>query len=376
MPLAKATDKSNTLSLFPETSSLAIQKAPEQRSLDSFLHLTQPEFIGAAPTPGQIVAINKPNDRNHSRDMGGLFIKQEDLIKCGWKASASDLEPDSFAQPYNQKFGGNDQPTPGILFNKPRFQIVFETAGLLEKNVVDEKTGASKSVIIGSFNPADNLDDPGKINMLWDLYNENKKDHTIRTWYYVYFMSGYGQRCHDLPLILSIKGAVGASFRDQLKEFRDDMASALAAATKTPKRPANYDAFAQYIFQPYLELKDVGQGSNQSTAVTAFDYERPVYEQGQEAAQLSLNSHIIPDNLMKRTQEERQDDYAIGMMSRYTDGNGFINIADGVQITPLGVMPPMLKETSNKLLEASISDKMLAPVLSTRDQKTGEDSAF
>ena len=79
---------------------------------------------------------------------------------------------------------------------------------------------------------------------------------------------------------------------------------------------------------------------------------------------------------MNRTQEERQDEYAIGMMSRYTDGNGFINSADGVQITPLGVMPPMLKETSNKLLEASISDKMLAPVLSTRDQKTGEDSAL
>ena len=63
-------------------------------------------------------------------------------------------------------------------------------------------------------------------------------------------MSSYGQRCHDLPLILSIKGAVGASFRDQLKAFRDDVSSALAAATKTPKRPANYDAFAQYIFQP------------------------------------------------------------------------------------------------------------------------------
>ena len=216
------------------------------------------------------------------------------------------------------------------------------------------------------------MNDPGRVNMLWDAYNENKKDHTIRTWYYVYFMTGYGQRCHDLPLILSIKGAVGASFRDQLKEFRDDVASALAAATKTPKRPANYDAYAQYIFQPYLELKDVGQGNNQSTAVTAFDYEQPLYDQGQEAAKVSLDSHIIPDNLMERTKEERQDEYAIGMMSRYTDGNKFINIADGVQITPLGIEPPMLKESSSNLLESSIPDKMLAPV---RDSH-GADAKF
>tara|TARA_Y100000401_G_scaffold108748_1_gene104288 strand:- start:1184 stop:2302 length:1119 start_codon:yes stop_codon:yes gene_type:complete len=372
MTPAKAADKSIAMSLFPETSSIQIQKASKPRSLDSFLHLTQPEFVGAAPTPGQIIALNKPNDRNHSRDAGGLFIKQEDLIKCAWKASADDLEPGSFIQPYNQKFGGNDKPNAGILFTKPRFQIVFETAGLLEKNVVDEKTGANKAVIIGSFNPADNQSDPGRVNMLWDLYNENKKDHTIRTWYYVYFMSGYGQRCHDLPLILSIKGAVGASFRDQLKAFRDDVSSALAAATKTPKRPANYDAFAQYIFQPHLELKDVGQGNNQSTAVTAFDYERPLYDQGQEAAKVSLDSHIIPDDLMKRTKEERQDEYAIGMMSRYTDGNSFINIADGVQITPLGIMPPMMPESFNNALESSIPDKMLAPV---RDSH-GADAKF
>ena len=370
-PIKTAT-KSTALSLFPETSSIVVQKAPEQRSLDSFLHLTQPEFIGAAPSPGQIIALNKPNDRAHSRDTGGLFIKQEDLIKCAWKASASDLEPASFIQPYKQKFGGNDEPNAGILFTKPRFQIVFETAGLLEKNVVDEKTGSNKSVIIGSFNPADNLSDSGKINMLWDMYNENKKDHTIRTWYYVYFMSGYGQRCHELPLILSIKGAVGASFRDQLKAFRDDVGSALAAATKTPKRPANYDAYAQYIFQPYLELKDVGQGNNQSTAVTAFDYEHPLYDQGQEAALVSLNTHIIPDNLKTITSEERQDEYAIGMMSRYTDGNGFINIADGVQITPMGIMPPMLKESSSNLLESSMPNKMLA---SARDS-FGADSKF
>lgn len=372
MTPAKAADKSTAMSLFPETSSIQIQKASQPRSLDSFLHLTQPEFVGAAPTPGQIIALNKPNDRNHSRDAGGLFIKQEDMIKCGWKASASDLEPGSFIQPYNQKFGGKDEPDPGILFTKPRFQIVFETAGLIEKNVVDEKTSANKTIIIGSLNPADNLDDPGRINYLWDLYKENKKDHVMRTWYYVYFMSSYGQRCHDLPLILSIKGAVGASFHDQLKAFRDDVGSALAAATKTPKRPANYDAFAQYIFQPHLELKDVGQGNNQSTAVTVFDYEQPLYDQGQEAAKVSLDSHIIPDNLMERTKEERQDEYAIGMMSRYTNSNSYVNIADGVQITPLGVEPPMLKESSSNLLESSIPDKMLAPV---RDSH-GADAKF
>lgn len=361
MTPTKTTDKTTAVSLFPETSSIAIQKAPEPRSLDSFLHLTQPEFVGAAPKLGQIIAINKPNDRNHSRDAGGLLLTQQDLVACNWKASVKDLEPESFLQPYHQKLGGNDEPTPGILFTKPRFQIVFETAGLLEKNIIDERTGANKAVIIGSFNPADNLDDPGRLNMLWDAYNDNKKDHTVRTWYYVYFMSGYGQRCHDLPLILSIKGSVGASFRDQLKAFRDDMASSLAAATKTPKRSANYDAYAQYIFQPHLELKDVGQGTNQSTAVNAIDYERPLYDMGQEAAQVSLNNHIIPDALMERTNEERHDEYAIGMMSRYSSGNKYINIADGVQITPLGIEPPMMKESSSNLLESSISDKMLAP---------------
>ena len=104
MKLAKATDKSNTLSLFPETL-LAIQKAPEQRSLDSYISQTR-IYRGSSCT-GQIVAINKPNDRNHSRDMGGLFIKQEDIIKA--VESLFDLEPDSFAQPYNQKFGGNSE---------------------------------------------------------------------------------------------------------------------------------------------------------------------------------------------------------------------------------------------------------------------------
>ena len=74
-----------------------------------------------------------------------------------------DLEPASFIQPYNQKFGGNDEPDSGILFTKPRFQIVFETAGLLEKNVVDEKTGANKSIIIGSLNPVDNLMIPAEL---------------------------------------------------------------------------------------------------------------------------------------------------------------------------------------------------------------------
>ena len=61
MTPAKAADKSTAMSLFPETSSIQIQKASQPRSLDSFLHLTQPEFVGAAPTPGQIIALNKPN---------------------------------------------------------------------------------------------------------------------------------------------------------------------------------------------------------------------------------------------------------------------------------------------------------------------------
>ena len=75
---------------------------------------------------------------------------------------------------------------------------------------------------------------------------------------------------------------------------------------------------------------------------------------------------------MKRTKEERQDEYAIGMMSRYTNGNSYVNIADGVTITPLGIEPPMLKESSNNLLESSIPDKMLAPV---RDSH-GADAKF
>jgi len=60
------------------------------------------------------------------------------------------------------------------------------------------------------------------------------------------------------------------------------------------------------------------------------------------------------------------------MMSRYTKGNSYVNIADGVQITPLGIMPPMMPESSNNLLESSISDKMLA---SARDS-FGADSKF
>ena len=105
MTPTKTTDKTTAVSLFPETSSIAIQKAPEPRSLDSFLHLTQPEFVGAAPKLGQMIAINKPNNRNHSRDAGGLLLTQQDLVACNWKASVKDLEPKSFLQPYHQKLG-------------------------------------------------------------------------------------------------------------------------------------------------------------------------------------------------------------------------------------------------------------------------------
>ena len=60
-------------------------------------------------------------------------------------------------------------------------------------------------------------------------------------------------------------------------------------------------------------------------------------------------------------------------MSRYSSGNKYINIADGVQITPLGIEPPMIKESSSNLLESSISNnKMLASV---RDE-LGADSKF
>ena len=364
--------KANAVSFLPETSSI-VRLPVVKRDLDSFKYLTEPEFLGRAPKLGQMIAINSPTDRV----TGGFFLQKDYLVACGWKAAVSDLEPGSFKAPHAQKLGGEMRD--GIIFSKPRLQVLFETAPLLEKKeTIKTKEGTQRrSTIIGSMNPADNVDDPGRVNYLWDTYKDDPINHTLRTWYSVFVLSSSGQRCHDLPLLLSIKGATGGTFSAQLKEFRDNMAKTIAVATSTPKRPQNYDAYAQFVFQPLLELTEVGRGNDTSDATTAVAATQPVYDMGPEAAQLSLNDLIIPENLMKQTQDERHDEFAISTMCRYSNEySSVLNIAPGVQITPMGIEPKFEQETIEVSAMTAASEVHALPSSSVPKDDYGADASF
>ncbi|HAW77920.1 MAG TPA: hypothetical protein DCW74_19560, partial [Alteromonas australica] len=130
--------KTDAVSFLPETSSI-VRLPVVKRDLESFKYLTEPEFLGRAPKLGQIIAINSPTDRVS----GGFFLQKDYLVACGWKAAISDLEPGSFKAPHQQKLGG--EMMDGIIFSKPRFQVLFETGALLEKKeVIKTKEGTQR----------------------------------------------------------------------------------------------------------------------------------------------------------------------------------------------------------------------------------------
>lgn len=383
MPRASsALAKQESISLIPTQSKLTVNRE-STRNLESFQHLTEAEFLGRSPRLGQMIAINKPNDRTHGRDISGFFIKYEDMQAAGWLAGLEDLEEGSFIQPYNQKFGGSTEATPGVMFTRPRLQIVFETGALFEQTDKDNTT-----VIIGSGNRADN-DDEGAINYLWDQKKQDSNNIKIRTWYYCYLMTKDNQRAHALPLILSIKGATGATFSEQLRDFRDKMSTCLSVATGTPKRLGNYDAFAEFVFTPTLELTLVGEGNNQSDAVCAVSYD-DVVANCPESALASLVQHTVAENLVADTHAERRDEYCQATMCRYGTENGYVNIKPGVRISPMGIEVPFVKEIKENS-DGSIASETLdvlpmqqpAPkmlqqtaVLDKEAAATGEDSSL
>lgn len=368
--------------LIPATTGKAIVKRTP-RTVESFAHLVTPEYIGNAPKLGQVVAVNAPNDENYPSSKSGFFLSEEAFLNAGWNCGLDELEKGSFLQPYSQTFGEKDVKK-GIMFLRPRMQIIFETDALFEEREENVTT------IIGSGNRNDNLNDLGRIEYLWSYYKDNKgkKDLTIRTWYYFYFMTSEGFRAHSNPLILSIKGVTNATFQEQLKQFRDDMASCTAVANGEAKRPGNFDAFGQYIFTPSLACKKVENSTKASKAVQVLEYDQPVYLT-QDAAILSLDLNVIPDELMEVTKKEQYDEFARGCISRYGhEISQWTRTAPGVQITPAHIEPPMLKEdmpnpiagvvSSEKFITSTSVPSLpgMVDIKSVRDVTTGEDSSL
>jgi len=359
--------------LIPASTGKAIVKRTP-RTVDSFAHLVTPEYIGQAPKLGQVIAINAPSDDNYPASKSGFFLSEEHFLSAGWNCGLDELEKGSFLQPYVQQLGSSQHK--GIMFLRPRMQIVFETDAIFEER--EDKI----TTIIGSGNRNDNVNDLGRVNYLWEYYdnNKNKKDLTIRCWYYFYFMTSEGFRAHTNPLILSIKGVTNATFRENLRKFRDDMASCTAIAHGEAKKPGNFDAFGQYIFTPSLACKKVENSTKASTAVQVLDYDEPIYS-SREAAIASLDLNVIPNELMEATKKEQYDEFARGCISRYGDQiSQYTRMAPGVQITPLHIEPPMLNETNVNKLPGSTPNLLSLPgiidVKDKRDPNTGEDSSL
>jgi len=162
------------------------------------------------------------------RDEKALFLKKEEMDRCGWHGNIADF-PNASEEEF--EFSDGDVKD-GIMFKSLRLIILRGAHNteptFLEKSDKDPLTGKNKSTIMGYYEDA---------KFLWDDWKkENKGLHKtspykVRRIMLVYIVNKEGKPVHNKPIVLSLAGGAQKNFVEKYSQFLEQLESCYAKAT-------------------------------------------------------------------------------------------------------------------------------------------------
>ena len=298
----------------------------------------------------------------------GYFVELEKLSKINWTAKIDDFDANTVTWNHLHTFGSKKKPesfrpnVPGLLFNKPKLQIVLESPLLVRERY---GMGSKLQQIIGTYNDPEIkkkfTDDKahGAAAAIQSISYDKKYECVTK--YLVYILDMNNKRCHETPMVLLSKGLNGVNLSENLKAFKKDITECLkvAAGDSTPYK-MNEKFFGTVIFEPDLVYSV--EGGYDSQVVWIDSYTKPIYNNAEEAL-MWMNQLSIPaeDRAATWADQDTFGDY-INMHSlmEQKDTKGAYGLAPGVEIKP-----------ENRAAELPSADAVTAEVVAT-----GEDASL
>lgn len=193
------------------------------------------------------VQLITPKDRQRPF---GLFLKKE----C---AEGANFRPSPDWKPHTATFesGNTDFEEDGFLTQSLRLCVV-------QQSPLD---GYGKNQW-GKYEWLGPMYENGQLTSIGQRVREGGPDFYQATRYLLFFLDSQNQRLHDFPLQLKAKGAFGASFGVELREFQKALSKAFILAARLDGKnnfngELNREALTLGIFQASLNLRRSDQGA-------------------------------------------------------------------------------------------------------------------
>jgi hypothetical protein len=162
------------------------------------------------------------------REEKALFLKKEEMDRCGWHGDVTDF-PNASEEEYEF---GDATVKDGIMFRTPRLIMLRGAHNtdptFLENSEKDPVTKKDKVTIMGFYEDA---------KYLWDNWKEANKDSgksspfRVRRIMLVYLVNKDGKPAHSKPLVLSLGGGAQKNFVEKYSQFLEQLESCYAKAT-------------------------------------------------------------------------------------------------------------------------------------------------
>lgn len=216
-------------------------------TLDMF---TQDEFrgnVGKLPVCQLLNSEAKP----------GLFVKEKDAKLAGW--NEVDKEYDKYVHQYRDKDKTKEA---GYFFVSPKLHVLGVSPRLVEVTKKGEELGLGKvGSILQSYE--------NEIGQHIHHNSETKGGTSLRTFYLIQLIDSKGNFIHNLPLVLSVKGAAAATFGKAWNTFGKLAESAYTTLYSKAGEylTLNEQAKASLIFNPKFGSELVGEESQSFVCV-------------------------------------------------------------------------------------------------------------
>ena len=329
------------------------KSALAKRSFDSFAIFKDPEYITGIQGLGTLQPL-------HNTQQAYWAVKEESWKTCKWTATESDFEKGSVLWNHAHRFqqSGAIEKMHGFL--NPRLQIIFASNILVVDDLILDRDGKSKNIIVGDLSMPE-VEAAFKADQEKGKKDPNyKRQYSTRTKYLVNILTKDNTPAHEVPLVFTVKGLASVDLSGNIRDFRTEMEKCLSVAL-------DMDAGVKFdnrvrsitVFAPTLSIKNLGANNNAVCAVDSF--EKPDYST-KELAQESLLRLTVPDEARAETWKQMDDEFLGDYINKHSRQEaaklgGAYGIAEGV---------PALMPQGTAALPAS------ERVIGERDKDTGE----
>ena len=160
-------------------------------------------------------------------DEKALFLKKEEMDRCGWHGDVDDF-PNASEETYEFRDGTVKE---GIMFRTPRLILIRGAQNtdptFLEKNE-EGPDGKNKSTIMGFYEDAKYLWDNWKTE---NAGGSKSSPYKVRRIMLVYLVDKNGKAVHSKPVVLSLGGGAQKNFVQKYSQFLEQLESSYAKAT-------------------------------------------------------------------------------------------------------------------------------------------------